>query len=313
MALPAKVAYWAAKKAIGKLIKSTREAAKSKTLIDIRVDRNRMASRIEQNLPNKREIDQRISWMQRYLAYNQAKYLAEQVKAEIPKSPKYDTYRNSIRMVNQPDAYGISIADMSKERAIEPKADAIYVLPKKSRLVPVKKELLVLYRYSPWTADTLPFTPNPKDASLVLRPSNPNSIREIRKEKIATQRKWRAELLAAGAKVGDMKYQQENQNKDTGDNLLRGSDMISPLLAEAVKLEFGTPGQKATPHWKPALEDTNTNNFRRVAKQLMTFQVVMDYGWRGWTKPFKRVKYSISDRDFKQGAAFRRALGVKNG
>lgn len=189
----------------------------------------------------------------------------------------------------------------TQNQNIETERHVIYVRPKRSFAAPVPPEVRLLHKYSPWTAETLPFSPKRNEAVLVLRRVSRREVQRVTAQRQKDQPEWRKQLEAAGVRnVNLTKKPVEVKTK-----------VINDLGFDALRLEFGYGGAKATPHWRPSLYaalEYVKSLIRRRSLFSNALTNARSFSWRKWPP---RVESSIKFDAIRDFDKFQRRVAVQ--
>ena len=156
----------------------------AKPSVDIRIGPD-MNARMTMDMIEKGFLRLRQEAVQRYVVYNAAKIMLEEVISRIPTGADYASYRSSLRLVQSGvvnPVFAVA-AEPAKVEEVDGSREVIYFEPKNARKPHPAVKLLM--QYQPWTADTLPFKP-------------PTSIALISKRKVSTDLAYTALRLEYG-------------------------------------------------------------------------------------------------------------------
>lgn len=194
-----------------------------------------------------------------------------------------------------------SRAPKKRSKTVEPQTSAIYVRVKRKRLISKAADILVLEKFSPWTATTLPFVPKPTEASLVVRKVSKRELLHVQKLREDDKKTWLPALQKAGCTRIGSKIK------------LPDADVPVSLdtTFEALRLEFGSASGKSKPHWRPGIKGM----FRylkhlwakpnQVTRKL--FRPNFD-DWKRWPAP---VSSRLTVKDVQSLAWFQKRLRVR--
>lgn len=238
--------------------------------------------------------------------YLATEYAHRDLLNRIPHGREFDAYRESLELAqipvgSQEDAFAIySNPKAQKVRKVDGRRTLLYVRPKRrSRKVP--PEVLVLESYGPWTLDTLPFKPNPKDAALISRKVPYREVLRISELLRRRRPEWKKALNELG-----IRQLRTNQ----GIAIPKGLEAIPDVALDGIKLEFGL-GTKAKAHWRPMLLGLQKRGLREMLKQQkeLTFVLIKSefQRWSKWPTPIKKIKTT----DARKFVGFQKRLGIR--
>lgn len=251
-----------------------------------------------------RELPKRLGAFRSRVPYVFASRVLSDLKESIPQGSEWNSYREGLEIVGVSSRksgwVALRLPDRPTSTAatkVDPPRTLLYVHAHR-RLTKVPPLISVLAKYSPWTADTLPFMPSKKDAVIVSRKSTKQVAMRVANQRKKDRPFWSRELQKAG-------------RRDTRKSDRLKTDKASPMpdyAYQALRLEFGL-GIRAAPHWRPALSAIR----RSPIALLQQDTVLMDYldpksrGWRSRSSP---VKSRISKAAAKKFVPFQRRLGL---
>lgn len=226
----------------------------------------------------------------------------------IPGGPRWASYRNSLSVTRFGGAkapfptFGVySHPTRLRDREIDSERSVLYVRPKKNFAAPVRPEVQILHKFSPWTMGTLPFSPKRNEAVLVVRRVSKREVQHIAKQRLKDQPEWRKLLEKAGAK-------NVNLNKTPPELKTK---IIHDLAFDALRLELGYGGAKAVPHWRPSIYMA-LNYIRRLFKSKSVLSTAItnprSYSWRKWPP---RAESSIKIDALKSIQKFQKRMHVR--
>lgn len=252
-----------------------------------------------------KELPKRTAAMKAQLPASVANGVLDELRARIPSTSDWDEYRSglevvavgskksglaAIRLPNNPSS--------SATKKIDPPRTLIYIRAHR-RLTRIPPTIQILAKYSPWTADTLPFSPPKKDAIMVSRKTSKQVAMRVAAKRRQDRPFWSRELQKAGRR--------EIKKNDR----MKPSSTATPLpdyAYQAIRLEFGL-GIRSTPHWRPAI-----TSIRRSPSQIWKKDPVLleylDPKFRGWRGHRTKVQGTISKAEAKKFAPFQRRLGL---
>lgn len=240
----------------------------AKPSVDIRIGPD-MNARMTMDMIEQGFLQLRSEAVQRYVVYNAAKIMLEEVVSRIPTGADYASYRSSLRMVQSGvvnPVFAVA-AEPAKVEEVDGAHEVIYFKPKNARKPHPAVKLLM--QYQPWTADTLPFKP---PASIALTSKRKVSAREVdglREKLLKSRPEWTKAFKAEGVKIAPPAK----------------TEASTDLAYTALRLEYGLGGSRSVAHWRPALVATQ----QRVAAlfesddQLARAMLDWDFdGWKAW-------------------------------
>lgn len=224
----------------------------------------------------------RAEAIQRKITYDAATLMQEEVQNRIPRTAQYAAYRSALKIVQSGFASAPVFAIMAdpaeaQSETVEGETDVLtFKLRGSKRRRSPGAEILV--QYQPWTLSTLPFVPDPKDATMVKRKVSKREVEAVAKAREDDRQKWLAALQSAGIRPDPPQSRIGKEVKATPD-----------MTYLALRLEFGLGGSRAVAHWRPALGVVK----ERISKRFQAdsggeFSDAMlnwrDTQWRKWSK-----------------------------
>jgi hypothetical protein len=247
-----------------------------------------------------REWPERTEAFQAQLVYYAAKRLHEELLQRIPSAPEWEEYRKALEVaqVNAVvPAFAVRLnSRRSGVREVDGSVSVLYIEPRR-RMAKTHPGVAVLEKYSPWTAEALPFTPKRNEARLVVRKVTPKEVEQVRKDRRRDKSKWQRELARAGVRL------------KLSDKRNRQQTAVPDIAFEGLRLEFGMGGQNAKPHWRPALRQI-AGGMQGILKAHSTltfaFTRASYQGWRSWPA---RVQRHITPAEAAKYIPFAERLG----
>jgi hypothetical protein len=237
-----------------------------------------------------RQIFMRVEALRRELAYQSAKTLLDTAKSKIPKTDEYARYRDALRLYQHgssrhPD-YAVLGLD-PKTDTVEKTTDIIYFKGRKGRSLSPAVEILM--KYQPWTQETLPFAPEPREARMVVRRVSTREVRAVTEMRNKDRPRWTKELAQVGAPTS---------------NKLSPAKPTSTLdlVYMALRLEFGIGGTRAVAHWRPAIVAS-----KRTLKELFDDGFAAQaFDWRNvaWKRWLSRASPKVPEPEVESASGF---------
>jgi hypothetical protein len=239
----------------------------AKTSFDINISPD-MATRMTLAMIEQGFLKLRAEAIQRYIVYNAAKIMLEEVVSRIPTGADYAAYRSSLRLVQSGvvnPVFAVA-SEPTKAEEVDGARDVLYFKPKNARKPhPVVK---LLMRYQPWTSDTLPFKPPTSIATTTKRKVSTREVEGVREKLQKSRPEWSKAFKDEGVKIDP-----STKVKATTD-----------LAYTALRLEYGLGGSRSVAHWRPAIVATK----QRVAalfESEVVGRAMLDWdfdGWKSW-------------------------------
>jgi hypothetical protein len=224
--------------------------------------------------------------------------------------PEYATLRDSLRVSKVLGASGgdvvYAIEAVARNKAVgdlDVGKTVLYVQakPRQMRALPI--EVGVLIDHGPWTAGTLPFSPDPKVAVVVSRVVGERAARKVENARRRDRRIWKRKLERQGVRVRS-EAQQLQMN--------RGVRTLPDVGLESAKLEFGLGGVAARPHWRPTVVKLASRQGAGIITRRPEFKKAMTLGgfgvWRSWPK---KSPWKLRLSQARQFVTFQKRLGVR--
>ena len=253
--------------------------------------------------------DGRVTKVEHYVPFFTGRQVLENIKARLPSEKDTEEYKKSLILASISGIGrkmgGVSIISRSKLRkTATTKRDSrlIYIFPN-DLAKRVKKEVVVLAEYNPWTLDTIPFIPAKKYADVVYKSSGIGLVRRERNYKKRLMSKVMSQLFRSGWR---------KQNRRTDMKLSKDSGKVTDVMLTGVNLEFGLGGMRRVPHWRLAIimflrnqlkKEIRTNRLLRRAMLDIKYR-----GWKGWTADTSCL---ISPGEASKFVPFQKMLGIK--
>lgn len=238
-----------------------------------------------------------------------AHWAAERVRADLlDKIPRdgWKAYRSALTVSRvEGDLGGMEAftvyADSKARRVREvDEPQTLLYIRSRRRLKRVKPEIQVLEKYSPWTLQTLPFTPKRSDAQLISRTVTKREVKKVTKARMKDRKKWRHELIRLGVPVPTTRVEAIQLPK-----------VVPDVTFEAMRLEFGL-GVKGVPHWRPAVQGVGTGvgSLKRDPSIRGAFTKPGFTDWKSWEKIDTSTR--IRSGDAGKFIPFQQKLGIRS-
>lgn len=246
-----------------------------------------------------KESDKRVSAFFERLMEKVAELYMEQVIRRIPKDAQYKTYRESfiayvsteMNRIEQDSAE--KTEKISKTEMYLSGVEAIGLVKgfnqlwlertrikvKKQRNIDLSFKDMMLFRYQPWTLDTIPFLPVSEDIYFVYEDIGLQEFYKIRKGSRKRMKDVRARAVQNG-----MYY-------DSDEKIIAEFKAISNLYDIAMRIELGIMTQKRG-HWIPAMDYVTKIGMKTILKNERELQhIIFKVGYKG----FKNRKPKLPD------------------
>jgi len=213
-----------------------------------------------------KERRQRTIAMHRIVSYLVAKDFYDMLMKQIPSGSEYKSLRESLRIsevsvgLGAKAAYAVHVPVKSRKIRKLDTAKTIIEVRAKKRLNKPDPAVLLLEEEGPWTADTLPFWPSKKLATVVQRKVSKREVDELAKDQEKKRKKVRAELR---------KIRKQNRESEGGGKqgrVGRKGKAIPDVSMLALDLEFGTGGGKSKPVFRKSIRHAK-QGIKRLPKR----------------------------------------------
>jgi hypothetical protein len=268
----------------------------------------RLSGKGKKTLRLLKQWPKRTERIRRLIPYLASKYVHQKILEKIPNEADWTAYRSSLETVKVSgvgkgiSAHALRAAPRSRRvRDSDIKLTVLYVQPTK-RPSRVKPEIEILKKYSPWTAETLPFLPKKSEALVVSRKVSKRVRSNVAKAREKDRPEWRKELTRVG----------RPEDKKTKLDLPPRISAVPDVALDALRLEFGYRGAKSVPHWKPAIRELMANGvrslFRTDRRIIQTFQDLRFKAWKRWPPS---VSQTIGLPEARKYVPFQNKLGIR--
>lgn len=254
------------------------------------------------------ELGDRLAAVTRLVPYVGAAETYWGVLKRLPRSSQWSGYTKALAVVRvgpRTDSFSSFAVwarpQGAKVREFDADRHALYVRPKKSFAAPVSKAARILHKFSPWTMETLPFSPKKNEAVVVLRRVSKREIANITKQRLKDRPEWSKQLAAVG-------HRQVREDRSPVE--LR-TGVVRDLAFDALRLEFGYGGVKPVPHWRPALADAAQVVRRLFSTQSVVSAALTRPNYSAWKKWAPRTESSIKISDLKSIRKFQKQLKIR--
>jgi hypothetical protein len=261
---------------------------------------------VKQNRKNKdlekyfRQLNKRVDAVTEALAYESARFVLEEVKSRLPSSGDEGEYARSLELVKVSGVKsGFAIRAKTKRkkvRAIDTTKQVLYVRPKSRRVGRTSPEIVVLARYSPWTASTLPFFPPKNKATVISRKVRRGEYEAIEGDRNKDRNRWTMDLEDLGIKPAKSL------------EISPRSEVIQDVAFEALRIEFGLGGSRRRSHWRPALKSLANQEIRRMLSPESFVMKPLYSPFSSWSALPKEVKGSITVSEAVKFEGFQKRL-----
>lgn len=246
-----------------------------------------------------RESDERVNAFFLTLMEKVAELYMEQVVRRIPKGAEYKEYRESFRAYVSSEMNRVE--RITREKTEPTKTREFYLSGveavgqtksfnqiwrertrlkvKKHRNVELPFKDMMLFRYQPWTMDTIPFLPTGDNIYFVYEDIGLQEYYKIRRGSRKRQKDVRAR-----AKQNGMYW-------DSDEQIMADFKAISNIFDIAMRIELGIMMQKKA-HWVPAMEYVAKIGMKTILKNDKELEkIIFKVGYKG----FKRTDPKLPD------------------
>jgi hypothetical protein len=191
------------------------------------------------------EMEERFASLKRTVSYLSAKASYDKLMSDIPGGSDYKDLKKSLKISEvgvggKGGAYSVHVPAKGRRiRKMDVPRTVIYVRGKK-RLSRPDASVQILEDMGPWTADTIPFWPNKKEATVVQRKVTKKEADKVAKMQLAKASEVRGKLAESGRRLKPKKPGDPGQVK-------RGGKAIPDVSMQALELEFGGDGKRSKP------------------------------------------------------------------
>ena len=222
------------------------------------------------------ELEDRGASMHRIVSYLVAKEFYDLLMSKIPGGSKYRNLRQSLRISEvsagkkgESAAYSVHVPVKSKRvRKMDVAKTVIYVRAKK-RLNRPDPAVMLLEDKGPWTADTIPFWPSKREASVIQRKVSKEEAEKVSKMQKPNEGKIRAELLDLGKRV---KKKKPGKPGHVG----RKGKAVVDVAMQALDMEFGSSGGPSNPIFRKSVRAIKKGMKRLPEKYRVIKQAMLD-------------------------------------
>jgi len=262
---------------------------------------------MERTLKLLKTLAKRVEHLRGHIAYSASQQFLELVKTNIPTKKEFETYRRSLTVSKVQgagkgeDIFAVHVRSNARGvKKVDTARTLIYVRVRANR-VKDAEDAGVLERYSPWTADSIPFLPKNSDAILTYRKSTPAEVNKTIKARQRDRYKWTKELREVGVRRIPKKDTTIGKTKDLPD-----------VALQAVRMEFGVGGQKPVPHWRPAQRALVQQKLKFILeKDKNIVKTLTDPQFSLWGRWPEKTQQSISMNEAKKFVGFEDKVRIK--
>lgn len=255
------------------------------------------------------ELSQRGEAMARMISYAVAKEAFEALLDEIPSTNDYQELRDAMKLVEvgsgkkgKEAAFAIYIPTKGRKiKKIDVQKTVITIRAKRGNNPPAE-DVLLLERYSPWTADTIPFWPTKSEGLAIQRKTTRKEADAVAKEKKKIIPDLLRQFKELGRKIAPYKPGSPGRIK-------RNAKAVPDLAMQALNLEFGGSGVKSKPVFRKVFGGVKRNitglpnRFEQI-KDAMTDPNSKAY--KTWPKRIDKISASEAGKFM----GFQKRLGI---
>lgn len=257
-------------------------------MIEARVDKNFKTTRKFLG-----ELPERIDSTIRDMMQNAAEELLEGLRNSIPDVEEYKEYQDSLGAYEVVDPLGewytsgvFSRAKGSHLKVIDTSRTVLYIQPR-SIGGEYSDAAVVLQEYEPWTVDTLPYEPTPREADVIARQVSSREVKMV-------EMHLKSQLPAVYARLRNAGV---SSFRGAGDRILR--KVTVDLAFFALRTELGLQGYPHIPHWRPALKRIIADPRKLMSKRVI--DTMTRPSFHGWRHPDAMEPIPISEAEETEG------------
>lgn len=258
---------------------------------------------LDMTAETKRYFDMASKWdvraraYKRHIVYSLAKRIYKDVEKRIPSEAEELLKSLQLAQINTKNpAYLVRIQAVSQTVEADEEDQVILEVVAKSGPVVTPARTRLLIDYSPWTLDTIPYTPDPRFATVIKRKVSPMAVRGVRMDR-KRDRSWRRIMFRVGIRPAQAKSREAGPIK-----------AMSDLRLQSVTYEFGLTGVYK-PHWRPAITKNMRGLALAVKKDRNGRKIMNDPRYQGWRKQPK-MQHHVNQGDLKTYEGFQKTLGI---
>jgi hypothetical protein len=236
-----------------------------------------------------RQWHERIPNMQAQFTQDVAESARKQIRKRIPNKPEWKHYRRHLEVVEvkgqTEGETGHALRVPNKKAALskkDVKKTVVYVRPRRGN-VRVSEKILVLAQFSPWTMDTLPFTPPPGQATLVSRKVSAGEVKAVARLRNADRPKWQLAMAKAGHK--------KKKELDIKPGASK-TNVLPDIAYQALREEF-----QGKSHWRPGIIKVRKEIPTMIKKDPKYTRALLDPDFKEWIDWPRKTKHRITRKD----------------
>jgi len=255
------------------------------------------------------EWPQRAAKVRQQLTYLAAEYAYQEILRRIPRSKATAAYREGLDFAeigglgSGESAHAVYVdLTTSKVRKVDARKAVLYVRPRKrSRRTP--PEILVLERFNPWTASSLPFAPSRKYAVVISRRARKRDVNKIAEQRHRDRSKWEPLLRRAGVR---------KIRKDHDMRIPRSIRALPDVALDAIKMEFGLGSGDQKAHWRPGVAGLQKRGLKQILQSNRDLERAFTRSdFQHWNKWPKRTRRRVRLGEARKFEAFQKKLGIR--
>lgn len=267
------------------------------------------SSDLERTVKMTREWRQRARALQRRFLKRAVDKVFEDLLANIPSDR--ETLRDSLR-VDRIRGLGRKVSGFSIHaatnpvRAVRGTSDSVvvYVAAKPHLMQQVPRATTLLAEFSPWTLDTLPYSPDPKTAEIISRRVSRREVDKVTRARKKDRAAVRKLMKEAGIRGHPVVVPSKEQ----------GVFATPDVAFESLRLEFGLGDMPSKPHWrKSILKLALRGGIGRIAKKREFIYALTQPSYQRWRAWLKEKGRGISVAQARQYVPFQKRLGLRVG
>jgi len=254
-----------------------------------------------------KELTERAEALHKIVSYLAAKNAFDMIKDEIPGGSDYADLKESLQLVEigvggkNRAGYAIYAPTKSKRiRKLDVPKTVLYVRAKK-RLVRPDPAVQILEDKGPWTADTIPFWPTKKEATVIQRKVTKKEADKVAKMQSGKIAGIRSELREMGRKI------KKGKPGDPG-KVTRRSKAIPDVAMQALEMEFGGGSGKSKPVFRRMIKSISSSIGRMAISEKIIGQTMTNPNSKRY-KSFPPKLDKISSGQASKFAGFQNRLG----
>lgn len=256
-----------------------------------------------------KEWPQKMQKIQAMLAYKGAEHLRKHLMGDL-KGRQNKNYRQTLevaRVKGTPQGeYAYVVQQNSKSRfakQIKVHGELLWVYAT-DRLARKSEAVKILVDHNPWTAESLPFKPDRRDAYMVSRKARPQEVYKTTRQRLRERAKWAPALQRVGVKV----------SRSTLLKVPKSVAVLPDVAMDALRQEFGLGGGKPKPSWRTGMIQLRRSGFKSIIKERAMFTSPMtNPSFTLWNRYPTKTKHAVTIPQVKRYKAFQDRIAPKGG